>query len=85
MTSSKIKKKPKNGNLRTAGPFLGCVGLARFGLHTGTSASLCGRNPLRVVGLCRDTATGRARAAASGVSSNRDNGTCDGTRMSRSA
>lgn len=42
------------------GPFLGCVGLARFGLHTGTtSASLCGRNPLRVVGLCRDTATGR--------------------------
>jgi len=54
------KKSQKNGNLRTAGPFLGRVGHARFGLHTGTtSVSLCGRNPLRVVGLCRDTSTGR--------------------------
>lgn len=32
---------------------------ARVRMHTGTVASLCGRNPLRVVGLSRDTATGR--------------------------
>lgn len=39
--------------------------------HTGTvCASLCGRNPLRVVGLSRDTATGRrARRAGGGVGS----------------
>lgn len=78
------KNQKKNGILRTAGPVMGCVGYTRVRMHTGTVCLSVRKKPIarrRIVsGHCD-----RAARAASGVSSNRDTGTCDGTRMSRSA